>query len=243
MAKKSDTTKLVEIASKYIGTEEYPYGSNNVIFNTEYYGREVSGENYRWCMTFVWFVFKEAGLSDKFYGGGKTASCTTLRDYHRDKIVTSNFRPGDIIFFNFKKSTLDPINSTCYHCGICTSSTSSTVTTIDGNTSDDNPENGGAVEKKSRSIKNVVCGIRLVGDGVEVKYQNATLPIIKYGANMPAVKAVQGALNALGYDCGDVDGIYGDNTRRGICAFQQAHGLMVDGDVGKDTYKKIFAIE
>ena len=37
------------------------------------------------------------------------------------------------------------------------------------------------------------------------------------------VKALQSALNALGYDCGDADGIAGKKTLAGIAAFVEAH--------------------
>ena len=49
------------------------------------------------------------------------------------------------------------------------------------------------------------------------------------------VKALQSMLNALGFDCGAVDGIFGDKTRAGVKAFQQAKGLVVDGIVGPMT--------
>ena len=37
------------------------------------------------------------------------------------------------------------------------------------------------------------------------------------------IKALQAALNGLGYDCGVVDGIAGNNTLKGVRAFIQAH--------------------
>ena len=37
------------------------------------------------------------------------------------------------------------------------------------------------------------------------------------------VKDLQDALNAMGYDCGEADGICGENTRKGILAFIAAH--------------------
>lgn len=38
------------------------------------------------------------------------------------------------------------------------------------------------------------------------------------------IKALQSALNSLGYDCGKADGIAGSNTMEGIRAFVEAHG-------------------
>lgn len=234
---------LMDVAKSCIGTKEDPPGSNNVIYNTWYYGREVSGDSYPWCAAWVSWVFNEAGLSDYFYGGKKCASCTTIRDFHKDRIVTDNFKYGDLIFFNFKKGTLDPLTSTCYHMGFFSSQTATTITTIDGNTSNTSEDNGGSVMKKTRMKDVVVCGIRLIGDLENIKYQNCSLPIIRNGYTMPATTAIQGALNALGYDCGKVDGIFGPNTEAGVRAFQEANGLYVDGRVGKDTYRKMFAIK
>ena len=44
-----------------------------------------------------------------------------------------------------------------------------------------------------------------------------------------AVKALQGALNAAGYNCGEPDGIFGANTENAVKAFQTDHGLEPDG--------------
>jgi hypothetical protein len=61
---------------------EYPSGSNKVKYNTWYYGREVSGSAYPWCVVFVAWVFNEAGHFDLFMGGRKTASSTALATYY-----------------------------------------------------------------------------------------------------------------------------------------------------------------
>ena len=47
------------------------------------------------------------------------------------------------------------------------------------------------------------------------------------------VRRVQQELAALGYDPGPADGIVGLRTRRAIRAFQAAHGLPVDGEIGE----------
>ena len=55
------------------------------------------------------------------------------------------------------------------------------------------------------------------------------------------VKVLQSMLNVLGFDCGAVDGIFGDKTKAGVKAFQQAKGLVVDGIVGPKTKAALLA--
>ena len=49
------------------------------------------------------------------------------------------------------------------------------------------------------------------------------------------VKWVQYALNREGFNCGEIDGIFGKDTKRQVIAFQKAKGLGVDGIVGVKT--------
>lgn len=49
------------------------------------------------------------------------------------------------------------------------------------------------------------------------------------------VKLLQKKLNALGYSCGNVDGIFGVKTDRALRKFQQANKLDVDGIFGKNS--------
>jgi len=59
---------------------------------------------------------------------------------------------------------------------------------------------------------------------------------LKRGSKGEEVKLLQTKLNAIGFDCGSVDGIFGKNTLAGVKAFQQAVGLEVDGIVGRNTW-------
>lgn len=148
--------KILEIARDEIGTKESPAGSNRVKYNTAYYGREVSGSNYAWCCAFVWWVFREAGAAKLFYGGGKTAYCPSLKNYHKGQAVAGDYRPGDVIFFNFSGKP------NAAHVGICESWDGATITTIDGNTGSGNEANGGAVMRRKRSKKYIVGAYRPV---------------------------------------------------------------------------------
>lgn len=147
---------LLELARSQLGITEDPAGSNNVKYNTAYYGRDINDPDYAWCAVFIWWLFQQAGAPGLYYGGGKTASCSTLYSYHkaRGQAVT-DYRPGDIIFFDFsgqKKAT--------EHVGICESCDGVYITTIDGNTGTASEANGGAVMRRKRLLKYVSAAYR-----------------------------------------------------------------------------------
>jgi hypothetical protein len=144
--------KILEIARSQIGARESPANSDNVKYNTAYYGREVSGK-YPWCAVFVWWVFREAGAPELYYGGGETAYCPTLMSFHKKQKVT-DYRPGDIVFFNFSG------RSSAGHVGICESWDGTYITTIDGNTGGASEDNGGAVMRRRRHKKFIVGAYR-----------------------------------------------------------------------------------
>ena len=66
-----------------------------------------------------------------------------------------------------------------------------------------------------------------------------TQPMLRTGSRGDAVRKLQELLNALGYDCGSVDGIFGSKTYAAVLAFQKANGLVADGIVGSLTWGKL----
>lgn len=60
--------------------------------------------------------------------------------------------------------------------------------------------------------------------------------VLKKGSKGDAVRALQGVLNARGFDCGEADGSFGSKTDAAVRAFQKANGLAVDGSVGEATW-------
>ena len=146
--------KLLALARSQIGVKESPAGSNNVLYNTAYYGRPVSGDAYPWCCVFQWWLFRQAGAAGLFYGGQKTASCTTLYQYYKARgmaVDKQSIRPGDLVFFVFDGNQRGVMN----HIGICEKVEPGYVTTIDGNTGSGNEANGGAVMRRRRALKYV----------------------------------------------------------------------------------------
>ena len=143
--------EIVAKAKSYIGTTENPSGSNNVIFNTDYYGRQVSGDAYAWCCAFVWDVFRMCNASSLFYNGQKTAYCPAVEDWGRkagQTVNVANIRAGDIVLFDWNG------NKVADHIGIATGTISGgTFPTVEGNVSD-------AVRAMTRQPSQVCCVIR-----------------------------------------------------------------------------------
>lgn len=58
---------------------------------------------------------------------------------------------------------------------------------------------------------------------------------LKKGSTGAGVKWLQWQLNYKGFNCGSVDGVFGNGTLAAVKAFQKARGLAVDGYVGPAT--------
>ncbi len=185
---------ILEKAKSFLGTTEKPSGSNNVIFNTHFYGREVNGSSYAWCCVFVWDIFRLCGASSLFYNGEKTAYCPNLQVWAKEKRLSvdkTEGREGDIILFDWNGNMLAD------HVGIIEKKNSDgTYTTIEGNTSLTSNDNGGCVMRRVRKLSEVLCVIRpeYENDFSLRKYKNKTgkaLPV--YADTLLCVKI--GVLN------------------------------------------------
>lgn len=65
------------------------------------------------------------------------------------------------------------------------------------------------------------------------------LPVLKLGSRGEYVLAWQKFLNLNGYPCGIEDGIFGQNTKNAVIAWQISHNLDPDGIIGKATWSSI----
>ena len=65
--------------------------------------------------------------------------------------------------------------------------------------------------------------------------------VLRKGDRGEAVKEMQEALMARGYDLGrwGADGIFGKQTLKAVKAFQEDCGIKADGIVGRITYGKL----
>ena len=157
--------RVLDIARSQIGTTEYPPNSNNVIYNTVYYGQPVYdglwGSVFPWCVTGLWWCYRAAGLSELFYGGGRTSNCGTLMAYYEahGQIVHSNYQTGDIVFFDFGGKYH------CDHVGLMEKNNGDgSFTTIEFNTTANSwgsQDNGGMVCRKTRYLSEINCCARI----------------------------------------------------------------------------------
>ena len=144
--------ELLGIAASQIGVKENPPMSNNVKYNVWYYGREVSGRGYPWCMVFVQWVFAKAGVDLPV----RTASCGALMRAAQSagKWVTRDYQPGDVVIYDF------PGGAMTDHCGIVERVDRGYISAIEGNTSSTNNADGGAVERRARKVSQIVGAYR-----------------------------------------------------------------------------------
>ena len=147
--------ELLAVAVRQLKVREDPPDSNNVRYNTWYYGREVSGKAYPWCMAFVQWCFDQAGVKLP----ARTASCGTLMNAAKSFgiWVTEGFQPGDVAIYDFSGK-----RRTTEHCGIVEAVLPGYgVQAIEGNTSESGSQsNGGMVCRKKRPWKYIVGAVR-----------------------------------------------------------------------------------
>lgn len=122
MTEAQNRANIIALCKKYVGTKENPAGSNNVIFNTRFYGREVrdgfdlKGRSnkdckYPWCGTSVSEIYQEnntpLGTIDYLRGFASCPNAIRFLKEGRRKwgkiIELSQALPADIVFVDFNK--------------------------------------------------------------------------------------------------------------------------------------------
>ena len=233
-------SKVIKVAEGEIGVTESPKNSNK-----QKYGKEYGVNGTAWCCQFVWWVFKHAGASELFYGGDKTAWVPSVRKHYTKKGKwirrgDGTPKPGDLIIFGNRDDS-----GSGKHIGIVTKVTSSTVYTIEGNTTKSGfSANGGMVAAKSYSRTNSnIAGYCTVDYDKESEAKTVMIELnqLEKGSKGDNVKALQILLIGYGFDCGNygVDGDFGSATNEAVRNYQKAKGLTVDGIVGKNTWNKL----
>lgn len=143
---------LIDLAFSQVGYVENPKNSN-----LTKYGKEYGWNGVPWCVIFLWWLYHTLALSQLFFDGKKTASCTELKDYYQSKnqwFSSNDYKPGDLAIMTFSK------NRQVQHCGLIVERLNySQYRTIEGNTSSNSNEsqdNGGMVALKTRNIYNII---------------------------------------------------------------------------------------
>lgn len=132
MATASD---VVQWMKRQVGVAETPLGSNNVIFNTNYYGRPVSGNAYAWCQAMIWDCFRQLGISNLY--GTKSAYtvfvASAFNQQGRFHKWNTTPQPGDMVFYDWQGGkSISGVD----HVGIVESvNGDGTINTIEGNVS------------------------------------------------------------------------------------------------------------
>lgn len=242
--------KVLDIARKEIGTVEVPKDSNNIKYNTWYYGRAVSGSAYPYCVVFCCWVLNQAGESKAIYNGNKVASCGVLKNWASNNgcwiADKTKMQAGDLVMYNFSGGTAPQ------HIGIVEKTVGSSVVAIEGNTSAGNSgsqSDGGGVYRRTRSLKYVVGAVRpkygnaAIAPGKQSVTVTATARELYKGCQGNDVKVLQAALNVLNGAKLTVDGDFGAATHNALVTYQRAHAACgaADGIAGAKTWSSILS--
>jgi len=232
---------VISLAASYIGTHEEPPGSNNVIFNTDYYGGEVHDPSLAWCCAFVWDIFRMANASNLFYQGGKTAWCPAVAAWATQAgliVPYDQARYGDLVLFDWDH------DGVADHIGFVVGlNDDGSMETIEGNTSDSDHSNGGYVLGRRRYPENVLMIVRITyPESEKIMFE---FNQIQRGDNGDDVKTMQALLRGRGFidrktrKLPVVDGAFGESTERCLTYFQEKRNLVVDGICGRATWTEL----
>jgi hypothetical protein len=133
--------RALDVAITQIGKEEKPHGSNWGD-TVQMYLNSV-GINFpaSWCMAFVYWCFKQAGLTQEL---PKTGGVLAMWNTCNAALHSKTPKVGSIIIFDHGKGL--------GHTGIVESIDGNTIHTIEGNTNNNGSREGIAVERKVRSL-------------------------------------------------------------------------------------------
>lgn len=219
--------KFVSIAKSQIGTKET--GTNNVKYNTWYYGHTVNGRTgtseYAWCVTFICWCANQVGILNTLIP--RCNNVGIVRDWYNARglyFLRGNYTPksGDLIIFR---------NTS--HIGIVEKTDGKCVWTIEGNSKD----------KVSHNVYGL--GDTYIQGYCKVKFDNSSGNTSNNTGNA-TIKSIQKTLNnRYGFNL-VIDGIAKEKTFE---AFRKAlqielnkqfkAGLIVDGIIGSKTEAKL----
>ncbi|MEO3860114.1 peptidoglycan-binding protein [Acrocarpospora sp. B8E8] len=241
--------KAVAEARADLGMKEKPPGSNLVPI-TKAFGKIPSypggGYGYPWCAaaTSVWL--KAIGLKP---GVDYPHTASTIAQYNwakTNKRWYSIPKVGDLVLYTTGGS------AGIYHVELVEKVSSSSITTIGGNTSG-SAANGVQGNGDGCYRKTITRGQARIYGYVRPRYtgqvetpdkpwDGKSYPghLMRLGDRGAEVKVVQQLLNAFGWKLA-VDADFGPATEHAVKVFQSNHRLDVDGVVGEATWKVLAA--
>lgn len=193
-----------------------------------------------WCAMLISTAIYEACGNSKadaktvLWGVWPYAACNQLYDAApasaKGRRGSWTPKAGDVIVFTYGNNSRD-------HTGMVYKVDSTTVYTIEGNTSN-----------MCKKLSYKLTDSKIYGY-VRPKYADAAAKepekctintyVLKNGSVGMGVIALQAALNALGFKCGSADGEFGDDTEKAVKNFQRAQDLTADGEAGAKTLEKL----
>lgn len=252
---------LEKKSNKYLDDKTANAGSSNYTK----YNRDMknwagsAGINDQWCQNFVDWVFVTAfGLDNakkliyRFTNYTPDGSGAFKKKNRYIKRGSGKPKRGDVIYF------YSTAKGRIGHVGIVYNVSSSTVYTIEGNTSGASAlvTNGGGVRKKSYSLTSTYIdgygsvdyslieadGWDTPSSSVSKVYKLGDRELYNYTEGED-VRELQKALISLGFSCGSygADGEFGDCTEMAVREFQKANGLTVTGRYTKTDHKALVA--
>lgn len=213
-------SKLLQVAFKELGQTEIPGSEHNpriIAYAEQSNFPGIRDDETPWCSIFVNFCCDE--LNYERSGQANARSWLQVGD---EPVIP---KPGDIVVF-----WRENIHSWKGHVGFYLghSQDRKKVFCLGGN-------QGNAVSIAGFDATKVL-GYRRVG--VE-SHLSIPQPVLQKGDKGEAVISLQNILNALGYNCGDADGHFGNKTIKALKLLQANNQLTIDGVYGNDSKSKI----
>ncbi len=245
-------SKLIDIASAELGIKEIEGNAHNQRILD--YAREagfdwVNSDETPWCSIFLNWVTQRAGYERS--RDARSGSWRTVGESVTDP------QPGDVILFG-QKGNIDKI----YHVGIFTgfSEDGQKVFCLGGNQT-----NAVSISKMWRSevagyrrlepTDTVIDTTKTTPENTtpseiepkkedkKINQKNSTTPSnlyihaikLRLGDEGEEVSRLQEALNQAGYACGEVDGVFGENTKKAVVLLQLKAGIRMTGQTNRKT--------
>lgn len=216
MNQKAET--IIKLAKERIGCP-YVFGACGEIKN----GVQVFD-----CRGFTWWLLHQVGISISQVGA--TTQYNTAGDWEERGLIRDM---PDLVCQVFKYRESDgKMSHTGMHIGggqilHCTSNGGVKY----GSTSD-----------KSWTHYAIPKGL-YTPEEIEAARRHETVRTLKTGCSGDDVRELQEQLNALGFNCGTPDGIFGTRTKQAVMALQAANDLKADGIFGDQTRAALEAMQ